>query len=56
MFFILLNEHENMFDKTLFLNILVREMFKRNECRLVLKIIVEQDIFFDDILIKKSTE
>jgi hypothetical protein len=44
MFFLLLNEHENMFDKTLFLNILVREMFKRNECRLVLKIIVEQDI------------
>lgn len=44
MFFLLLNEHENMFDETLFLNILIKEMFKWNECRLELKIIVEQDI------------
>ena len=28
MFFLLLNEHENMFDETLFLNILIKEMFK----------------------------
>lgn len=44
MFFLQLNEHENMFDETLFLNILIKEMFKWNECRLELKIIVEQDI------------